>query len=78
MVRQATDQCCRRIWEQKIMEAINGRLKKSGEYVVLRSEQVITCRSPSCTGSCNASLTAGRHSPVRHRQVRADVRDPQR
>ncbi|KAG9317505.1 inositol polyphosphate phosphatase [Chiua virens] len=36
-----TDPEKRRIWEYQIMEAINGRPKSCGEYVLLRSEQLV-------------------------------------
>ncbi|KIK93453.1 hypothetical protein PAXRUDRAFT_145071 [Paxillus rubicundulus Ve08.2h10] len=36
-----TDPEKKRIWEHKIMEAINGRSKKSAEYIMLRSEQLV-------------------------------------
>ena len=36
----------RRVWEQKIMETINSRSKASGDYVVLRSEQVFKLEMP--------------------------------
>ncbi|KAN0097411.1 SacI homology domain containing protein [Tylopilus felleus] len=36
-----TDPETRRVWEHKIMETINGRSKTSGEYVLLRSEQLV-------------------------------------
>ncbi|KIJ70155.1 hypothetical protein HYDPIDRAFT_35582 [Hydnomerulius pinastri MD-312] len=36
-----TDPEKKRAWEHKIMEALNGRLHKSGDYVLLRSEQLV-------------------------------------